>query len=269
MLKERNILAEGDDLMLTYEYLIEKLNQSGIDETISRRLIEEYEEVKKAYFIDDYEEVIKHAGKFSEAILALIENKISGEIVNLDKIRFDEICKKIESLQKPTAKEEILTLAIPRVSRSVYTLRSKKDIVHVKTVDPDFIDAYYCAAACDWMLAEIVLLLLEFSEEEAKNLIESVFEKRLPIVEKFEDGTVIILRKDLPRSDEILVILYYFYPKRLSNQELARTAKIDKANLSKYLQRLEKDKLIHRTIHGNKLTRLGIKYVEEKILTKI
>ena len=187
-------------MKLTINELIEKLIESGINKEISERLIKEYTEIKRLYFLGKYEEAIKHGGRFSELILALIENKFSGEAINLDKIKFDELCKRIESYPKQSAKEEILTLAIPRVARSVYTLRSKKDIVHVKTVDPNSIDAYYCVAACDWMISEIALLLLELSEEEVHDTLKSVLEKKIPLVEKFENGTAMILRKGLSKK---------------------------------------------------------------------
>jgi hypothetical protein len=253
-------------MKLTINEFIEKLIVSGITREISERLIKEYVEIKRSYYLGKYEEVIKHGGKFSELILALIESKLSREIVNLDKIGFNELYNRIKSYPKTTAKEEILTLAIPRVARSVYTLRSKKDVVHVKTVDPDSIDAYYCVAACDWMLSEIALLLLELNEEEVYNILKSALEKKIPIIEKFENGTAMILRKDFSISDQILLFLYNEYPERLPIKYLKNNVKT--RNVYTYLNSLEREKLIHRSKDGVKLTQLGIKYVEEKLLKR-
>jgi DNA-binding PadR family transcriptional regulator len=253
-------------MVLTLEDFAKKLVGLGIDEGIAKRLIEEYRDVKKAHFFNKYEEVIKYAGKFSETILALIENKVSGKSINLDKVEFDELYKKIVKYPKSSAKEEVLTLAIPRVARSVYTLRSKKDVVHVKTVDPDFIDSVYCLTACDWMLSEIALLFLKVDEREVYELINSVLKKKIPLVEEFEDGTIVILKKDLSRSDEILLTLYYHYPRRLPNSDLDKILKLPSKSIYVYLQRLEDERLIHRTEEGSKLTQLGIKYVEENLL---
>lgn len=218
--------------------------------------------------MNKYEEVFRHAGKFSEVILALIENKISGKSVNLDKVEFDKFFNKILNYPKPSAKEEVLTLAIPRVAQSVYTLRSKKDVVHVKTVDPDFIDSVYCVTACDWMLCELAFLLLQTDEKEVYELINSVLKKKIPLIEEFEDGTIIVLKKDLSRSNEILLALYYRYPQRISNLELEKILNLPPKTVYTYLQRLENEKMIHRTECGSKLTQLGIKYVEENLLTK-
>lgn len=256
-------------MVFILEDFAKKLAALGVGEGITHRLIEEYKEVKKAHFFNDYEEVIKHAGKFSETILVLIENKISGRNVNLDKANFDELYKKIVNYPKSDARDEVLTLAMPRIARSVYTLRSKKDVVHVKTVNPDFIDAVYCVTACDWMLSELAFLLLNADEREVYEMINSVLKKKIPLIEEFEDGTIVILKPDLSRSDEILLVLYYNYPQRMSNSDLAKTLKLPLATIYTYLLRLENQRLIHRTASGNKLTQLGIKHVEENLLTNI
>ena len=252
--------------MLTFENLTRSFVNLGINKEIVRRLIDEYREVKKAHILDNYEEVIRKAARFSEVILALVENKMSGHVVNLDKIEFNKLYEKIRKYPKSNAEKEILTLAIPNVARSVYILRSKKDVVHVKTVDPNFIDSVYCVTACDWMLSELALLFLKVDEKETYELINSMLKKKIPLIEEFEDRTIVILKNDLSRSDELLLVLYHHYPQRVSNSELAKTLKLSK-NIYTYLQRLENKKLIHRTESGSKLTRLGIKYVEDILLS--
>jgi len=254
--------------MVNLEKFAKELINIGIDEKIVEKIIDEYKKVKRAELFNDYEKVIFHSAKFSEIIIALIENKMSGRIVNLDKIYFRSLCEKIRNYPRSDAKDEILTLAIPEVAESIYTIRNKKNVAHVKTVDPNFIDSIYCTTACDWMLSELALLFLKIDEKEIYKLINSVLKKKLPIIEEFEDGTIIILQKDLSWSDEILLALYHFYPQRISNATLRRILKMPHKNIYVYLQRLEKQKFIHRTESGSKLTQLGIKYVEENLLAK-
>ncbi|RLG90634.1 MAG: hypothetical protein DRO36_05805 [Candidatus Hecatellales archaeon] len=251
--------------LLTLEKFVEEIVNLGINEKIVNRLIEEYKEIKKAQFLNDYEKVISHAAKFSEIILALIENKVSGQSVNLDKIRFGSLFEKIKRYPKSNAEDEILTLAIPEVAKSVYTLRNKKDVAHVKTIDPDFVDSIYCVTACDWMLSELILLFLKKDEKESYELICSVLEKKIPLIEEFENGTIVILREGLSRSNEILLALYHHYPKRISNSDLKKMLRIPPKSLYVYLKRLEEQKLIHRTENGSKLTLLGVKYIEENL----
>jgi len=251
--------------LFTLEKFAEEMVNLGINEKIVNRLIEEYKEIKKAQFLNDHEKVISHAAKFSEIILALIESKVSGQSVNLDKIRFGNLFEKIRGYPKSNAEDEILTLAIPEVAKSVYTLRNKKDVAHVKTVDPDFIDSIYCVTACDWMLSELALLFLKMDEKASYELIYSVLEKKIPLIEEFEDGTIVILKKGLSRSDEILLALYHYYPKRISSLDLIKILKMSPNTIYVSLKRLERQKLIHKAKNGSKLTLLGVKYIEENL----
>lgn len=253
--------------MVTYKKFAEELVNRGMDKTIISKLIDEYRTVKRAQLLGDHEKVVLHSAKFSELILALIKNKSSGKVVDVDNIYFNKLYNEIRNYPRSSAEEVILTLAIPKVVDSVYTIRNKKDVAHVKAIDPSFIDSVYCTTACDWVLPELVLLFLKADEKEVSELISSILKKKVPTIEEFEDGTIVILRKDLSRSDEILLTLYYFYPQRLSNENLIKSLKTA-SNIYVYLQRLENEKLIHRTTAGSKLTQLGIKYVEDKLLMK-
>jgi hypothetical protein len=254
------------EAMVTYKKFVEELINQGIDKTIVDKLIEEYRIVKRANLLGDDEKVILHSAKVSDLILALIKNEMSGKVVDINKIHFKKLFEEIVKYPKPNAEDVILTLAIPRVAESIYTIRSKKDVAHVKTIDPSFIDSSYCASACDWMLSELVLLFFKADPDEANELINSILRKKIPTVEEFENGTIVILRKDLSIANELLLTLYHYYPKRLSNADFVNLRR--SKNIYNFLYRLENERLIHRTKDGSKLTKLGIKYVEDKILTK-
>ena len=255
--------------MVTYEKFAEELIARGIDKTIVDKLIDEYRIVKKEYFLGDNEKVVLHSAKVSDLILALVKNEVSRTVMDVNNIHFNELFEEIIKYSKSSAEEVILTLAIPRVAESVYTIRSKKDVAHVKTIDPSFIDSSYCVSACDWMLSELVLLFLKANPKEANELINSMIKKKVPTVEEFEDGSIVILRKDLSLPQEILLTLYHYYPKRLSNDNLIKLLKpLTRKNVYRPLYHLECERLIHKTIDGSKLTKLGIKYVEDEILTK-
>lgn len=255
--------------MVTYNKFIEELVNQGFDRTIVERLIEEYRVVKREHLLSDYEKAILHSAKVSDLILALIKNKVTGANVDIDNIYFNKFLDEILKYPKQSAEDVILTLAIPRVSETIYTIRSKKNVAHVKTIDPNFIDSSYCVSACNWMLSELVLLFLKVDVNEAKELIDSILTKKAPTVEEFEDGSIVILRKGLSISKEISLALYHYYPKRLSNQDLIELLKVvTSSNIYTNLYHLENERLIHRTSDGSKLTKLGIKYVEDEVLAK-
>jgi hypothetical protein len=255
--------------MVTYEKFAEELAMQGIDETIVDKLIEEYRIVKRENLLDDHEKVILHSAKVSDLILALVKNKVTGKVEDINNLEFNRLFEEIRKYPKITAEDVILTLAIPRVAESVYTIRSKKDVAHVKTIDPSFIDSSYCISACDWMFSELALLFLKASPNEAQELINSVLKKKVPTIEEFEDGSIVILKKDLSLKEEFLLALYHNYPKRITNEDLMKILRYSNPTYAeKVLTGLEGERFVHRNNEGNKLTKNAIKHVEGEILTR-
>jgi hypothetical protein len=255
--------------MVTYKRFAEELITQGIDKTIVEKLIEEYRIVKREHLLGDDEKAVLHSAKVSDLILALIKNKVSGQVEDVNNLHFSKLLEETLKYPKPSAADVILTLAIPRVAESVYTIRSKKDVAHVKTIDPSFIDSSYCVSACDWMLSELVLLFYKADVNEASELINSILTKKVPTIEEFEDGSVVILRKDLSLKQEFLLFLYHDYPKRTTNEDLIERLHYGNPKYAeRILKELEGEKFVHRNNEGNKLTKNAIKYVEDEILTK-
>ena len=256
--------------MVTYEKFVKKLIANGIDKTIVEKLIDEYRIVKREHLRGDHEKVILHSARLAELILALIKNNASGEVININDIHFNKLLEEIRNYHKSSAEEVIFTLAIPRVAESIYTIRSKKDVVHIKTIDPSFIDSSYCVSACDWILSELTLLFLKTDPKEARELINSILRKKIPTIEEFENGSIVILRKDLSVKQEIMLILYYYYPNRVFNTNLTRDIKAtpNQSYVNRLLNHLENQRFIHRSEKGYKLTKLGIEFVEDILVEK-
>jgi hypothetical protein len=250
--------------MVTYDKFASELISKGIDKEVVDRLIYEYGILKQEHLLGDNEKVVLHAAKFSDMAMALIKNKETGLRVDINDLHFDDLYKELLNYPKPTPEQAILTLAIPRVAISIQTLRNKKNVAHIKTIDPCVLDSYYCVSSCDWILSELAMLLYTSDPNEAKELIDSFVKKKMPLVEEFEEQSIVILKKDVPLFEKILLIGYHFYPRRLSNAFLNKQLK--STNVYGALQKLDDNKLIHRNNEGNKLTELGIEYVENKLV---
>ncbi len=250
--------------MVTYQKFAAELVSKGIDKSIVDKLIEEYGTLKQEHLIGDNEKVVLHAAKFSDVAMALVKNKVTGSIVDINSIHFDSLYNEIVNYPKATPEQVILTSAIPRVAVSIQTLRNKKNVAHIKTIDPCFLDSYYCVSSCDWILSELAMLLFTSDPREAKELIDSFVKKKVPLVEEFEEQSIVILKKDMSLFDKTLLAMYHFYPQRLSNAFLNKQVK--STNVYGTLQRLDEERLIHRNDEGSKLTQLGIEYVEDKLI---
>jgi len=254
---------------MSFGHLIEQFTSRNIDRRLAEELIKEYKEVRKRDFLGHVEETITHSGRLSELVVAFIKNCVSGKTVNIDDVHFDNLLNEIYNYPKKSAEDRILTLAIPRVAVSVYTIRSKKDVVHVKKIDPDFFDTSYCVAACSWILSQLVLLFYTSNRKEANDLINSLLEKRSPFVEEFENGSARLLEQGMPFLDRILLILYNFYPNRKNPSFVAETMMSSPNYVKNQMLRLEKAFLVHRNDEGSKLTKKGIEKVERDILDKL
>jgi hypothetical protein len=155
-------------------------------------------------------------------------------------------------------------LAIPRVTRTIYDIRSKKRVVHIKSINPNLLDSQYCVSACDWILAQFVMLYLKADAQDFSSIIHSLIERQIPFVEQFEDGSITIL-KELSFKDQFMLGLYKLGV-RTPKKELARILKTYGQLINTTLRNLEKEKLAHANEAGVVLTKKGIRVVEDTIL---
>jgi len=234
-----------------------------IDNVLIGELIDEFRKTKSSWWFGDVIKTILHGGRFSEICIVCLK-KISDQHSNIDinNIKFGEYYKQLTELTKKTPKEELLFSVIPHVLKSIYTIRSKKRVAHIKLNNADEIDAEYVITSCNWIMCQFILLYYSKDIEKAINLTSSIMEKKIPIIEQFEDGELMILKKNLTFGEELLLVLYQF-PRRISTGELNRLLKPKKPSyVNTYLRELYKKKLIHLNKNGAIINKNGILYIE-------
>ncbi len=250
--------------------LIEQLSRRFDLEGVSLAL-KEYRLSKAAFKAQKWEDVVKHSAIFSEAIIGLLVKSELRIGIDYNAIRFNDMFLELLKAKVGGPTSEILLKVIPQVAKSIYMLRNKKRVVHLKLIDPTYLDAHYCITAIDWIIAQLLTTSTdEANEQEAWSLIQKITEEELPFMEIFEDGTVMIYPDDLSLKDRVLLVLYLKYPNRIPTNELLNTIIHEgkKESIRATLSRLWKEKLIHRNEQGVILTKKGIRYVEEKILRR-
>jgi len=243
---------------------LDKLS-SVISPKLLSELLKEYDMTKRFHFLEDWEKSILHASKFSELSLAVIKNVIDDEVIDINNIHFDQLHNDLINRSKITGEDEILMLAIPRVARTVYDIRNKKRVAHVKAIDPNLLDSQYCVSACDWALAQFVMLYLKSDPQEVNSTICSLIEKQIPFVEQFEDGSMVILKENLTFKEQFMVGLYKL-GFRVSRKELSRILNTYNQLINSTAKNLENEKLVHMNEDGIILTKKGMKFVEDNLL---
>ncbi len=240
-----------------------------VDQALIEKMEENYQKIKQNLWLGKDEECLEKVGKFVEITVRIIQQLTSGEYTPFkEELKISNTLKSFEQLPKDKFPESI-RIMIPRVLYTLYTFRSKRGGAHVRGIDPNHIDAAYVVSACDWVMAELVRLYYTDDEKEVLQVINSMVDKKVPLLEEFE-GDIKILDTNLSVPDKILVILYKRYPNYVSTDDLKRWIKTKHpTHINTTLKRLDDKGLIYRKNNNNKLTRRGINYVENKIQSEV
>ncbi len=238
--------------------------QNIFGQSFAKELLFEFERSKSAYWLGDVTKGLLHAARFSEICIACLKQLSEPLInINLNKIEFGNFYNDLLRLPKTSAKEEMLYLVIPQTLKAIFSIRSKKRVAHIKMTNADLIDFEFVITACNWVISQLILIYFDISFEDAIILTNSVMERKIPTIEQFEDGEIMILKKGLKFKEELLLILYQF-PKRMTRQELNLILKPKQASyISTYLNGLYKEKLIHLNKEGAIINKMGIKEIED------
>jgi len=248
-----------------FSQLRDKLSKKYID-----LLEQEYFEIRKSFNIEDETKVGIHCGRFCEIISSLLCFQELEQNENLNQINFNKNITKLENSSKSTPKKELYGLLVPRVLRSIYTIRNKKKIAHIKNINPQKIDIKYLKIAVDWIISQLVIIYCDLQDEDVIEFFDKISYEEHSKVEKFENGELLFKNRNMPLSEKILIVLLDNYnDKRISRTEIYNSIKPkNKSYISTYINRLKHRNLIHETDIGIKLTKWGISEAQ-KILRRI
>jgi len=248
---------------MTDDYLKNEF-EKFMDKSLVKELLFEFEKTKSSFWLGDTTKTLIHSARFCEICIAFLKQMSDSRVkININKINFGKYFEDLVKLSKGTAKEEMLYLVIPQVLKSVYTIRSKKRIAHIKMTNAETIDSEFVVTSCNWIMSQLIMLYTNLPFEEAITLTNSIMERKIPTIEQFEDGEMMILKKGLKFNEELLLVLYQF-PKRMSRKELFSIIKPKQNSyISTYLNLLYKEKLIHLNKEGAIINKNGIKEIEE------
>ena len=237
---------------------------TSINKSLVTDLLDEYATVKKKQVIGEWDDCLVHCGKFAELTLAIVKI-IYGEKIDKNTIYFDALYRELTTKPKCSADDDILLLAIPNAAKTIYTIRNKKKAAHIKAINPDFIDGTISSAICNWILSQFVLIKCKSNPKEVAKFIDSLIERTIPLIEEFEDDSLLVLNKNINFKDKLLLVLNYLN-KRTTNDEIKHKINVKyPKKLTTALSNLENNLLIHKNSSGVQITKLGIQAAEEII----
>ncbi|MGQ9848337.1 MAG: hypothetical protein ACUVQP_12675 [Bacteroidales bacterium] len=224
-----------------------------------------YKELKQKFFLGQFEPSQLNCAKFAEVVIRILEYITKGNYTAFGKnFSLDALAKELE--QSPKDKfPDSLRIHIPRILRAVYDIRSKRGVAHIGEINSNLMDATLVVSICDWIMAEFIRLYHTSDPNEAQRIINSVVERKVPVIEEFGDDLK-VLTSNLPVADKILLILYKKHPNYVSTSDLKKWINTKSpTHIPTVLRQLDNDAKIHRKEKQNIITRKGIEYVEKNI----
>jgi hypothetical protein len=163
------------------------------------------------------------------------------------------------------ALDEGLRVIAPRVARTMYTLRSKRNIAHKNPVDPNTFDLVLLHQGAAWIMAELLRNATGVSMQEAGALIELVQTPVGTLVEEI-DGTHLV-HADVSVRSEILLLLHHQHPNSVLGADLMKSMRYRSAGgVRKRLSELRQEKLVHGEGNtGIRLTQAGYALAVEEL----
>ena len=155
-----------------------------LDKRVVSDLLDTFEKVVSRYHKGDIEGCLVAAGRFVEHTFPALEFITSG-------IAPPEIKSPAATAKKIEADKslpESIRVLVPRVALGmVFDIRSKRGAVHVKEIDPRYIDAALAVHAASWVIAEFLRLYHNSAEDVVARAIQTLMRGHIPFVEAFGD----------------------------------------------------------------------------------
>lgn len=222
--------------------LIQKNLSSKIDPKVVTALLDTYQKMVAERRKGGLEECLTQAGKFVEHVLRAVECIRTGSAPAEIKHPSDTI----KAIEKDKTLPDSLRVLIPKVAHSMaYEIRSKRGAVHVKEIDPREIDASLCVQAASWVLAEMLRLYHLDSETAVAEAMTILMRVEMPLIETLGDEVVVTAKVSCPI--ELLLLIGRCAPNGIDRKALGLSSKNGPSTVSKTLQRLGADRLIHRS----------------------
>lgn len=228
-------------------------------------LIDEYQHIKQQFFLRKFQPAELNAARFSECVLRLIEFLDTGSYTPFGRqLNTQSIINRVSN---NTGLPEGVRFFVPQITRVLLDIRNKRNVAHVGgEVNPNYSDSLLVSHSADWILIELIRNYHTNSIDEARKIVESINEAKIPVI--VEVGSFVRVQNTKLKADQkTLLILYYKQPDKVSDADLIKWIKY--SNASRYraeiLKLLDDEALIHYENGFCTLLPKGIIYVEKNI----
>lgn len=253
--------------------MLAKINEqlsTSIDPILVERLLECYKELKQSHYLGKHKPSELDSGHFVEVVTRILQY-----ITNPDH-NFTPLGTRLDNLDREVARfaqlpatdfHDSIRLHIPRAVQAIYGIRSRRGVAHLGgEVSANFTDSSFVMATCDWILTELIRLYYTSSLEEAQKLVNSITERKIPLIQDF-NGYLKVLNPKLSVPNKILTLLYYRGEEGATIQELQTWVKVKSPSyIQTAVSRLRHERAhVHCANDCCFITRSGALFVEKNI----
>jgi hypothetical protein len=232
-------------------------------------LLNEYRSIIQNYMERKWTPSELSGGKFCEIVYTILDGYAKGAYATVPSkpSNFVNACRALESNSHVPRSFQIL---IPRMLPALYEIRNNRNVGHVGgDVDPNHMDATAVLSMCSWVMAELVRVFHSLSITEAQEVVDSLVERRIPLVWK-EDDITTVLDPDLTLSDQILLLIASSSTPVNVEELLGWTEYGDRGYFSRTVRQLHQKRFVYFS-DNSKTVRLlppGAKYVEQYLANR-
>jgi hypothetical protein len=156
-------------------------------------------------------------GKFVETVVQVLQFLSEGKHERRPDV--ESFFRRLES--GAVNLDEALRICVGRVARAMYSIRSKRGIAHKGEIDPNLYDLALIHAGAQWILSELVRLVIGGSVVAAGTLVANI---QLPVSGIVDDfGGRRLVLADLTIREEMLVLLHSHYPEPVLRTNIPRS----------------------------------------------
>ena len=191
-----------------------------LDISLAKKIVDLFEGIQMSYRLQDFMKLGQEAGLFCEGILMALWRLYNRTTFNITGLNFGNYnvrlqnspsysidpSKDLDDENRRVIRDESIRLYIPRTLDSIYTLRNKKQVAHLRGVAIDYLDALLIVQACSWTVSEILSVIANRPDDETLMMIYSIGKMQFPLFEWIQ-GEIALKKKKISEVQGLLLIL--------------------------------------------------------------
>ena len=169
-------------------------------------LLDEYQSIVQCFSENRWLPSELSGGRFCEIVFTVIDGYAAGTYASVPTKPSDFVgaCRRLEQNTHVPRSFQIL---IPRILPALYEVRNNRGVGHTGgDVDSNYMDAAFVVTSCSWVMGELVRVFHKVSIEEAQSLVDSLAQRRVPLIWEGNDIRR-VLQPSLNFQSQILVLL--------------------------------------------------------------